>query len=181
MNVNPVSSLSSSYLQAILANSKNSATGTTGAASLTTPQDSNQLSPFAQLMSQLQQLQQQDPADYSKATAQIATNLKSAAQTASSQGDTAKASQLNQLANDFQNASTSGQLPGVKDLAQVLGGHHHHHHHGGFSYANSSSQTDSSTSKSDWMSTQANSLNPMAIIANTLANYTSGTTSGTGN
>src|ERR1700761_3844807 len=63
--------------------------------------DNSQLSPFAQLVSTLQQLQQTDPSKYAHVTQQIATNLQSAAQSATSSGNTAAASQLNQLANDF--------------------------------------------------------------------------------
>jgi hypothetical protein len=73
--------------------------------------DSTQLSPFAQLVSALQQLQQSDPTKYAQVTQQIATNLQSAAQTAQSQGNSTAANQLTQLASDFSNASQSGQIP----------------------------------------------------------------------
>ncbi len=80
-------------------------------------------------MIQLQQLQQSDPAKYQEVTAQIATNLQTAAQTATADGDTASATQLTQLATDFSSASKSGQLPNMQDLSQAIGGHHHHRHH----------------------------------------------------
>ncbi len=80
-------------------------------------------------MNTLQQLQQSNPTNYQQVTQQIATNLQAAAQTAQSEGNTTAANQLNQLATDFTNASTSGQLPNIQDLAQAMGGHHHHHHH----------------------------------------------------
>lgn len=59
---------------------------------------------------------------------QIATRLQSAAQTAQAAGDTTAATQLTQLAADFNTASSSGQLPNVPDLARAMGGHHHHRH-----------------------------------------------------
>ena len=126
------------YLQSLLAtalqgtslatNSKgNNLNGVTTSSSDLQP-DSSQLSPFARLLSALQQLQQSDPGKYQQVTQQIATNLQNAAQTAESQGNTSVANQLNQLATDFTNASQSGQLPNIQDLAQALQGHSHHHH-----------------------------------------------------
>jgi hypothetical protein len=134
------------------------------------PTDSQQFSPFAQLMSTLQQLQQQNPTEYQQVTQQIATNLQTAAQTAQSQGNTAAATQLSVLSTEFQNASTSGQMPSIGDLAQALGGHHHHHHAEGSSadsYAGSSSTTGASSDTSS--SAQSDALNPMSIIMNTLS------------
>jgi hypothetical protein len=58
--------------------------------------DSQQLSPFAQLMST--QLQQPDPTQYQQVTQQIATNLQSAAQTAQVEGNSTAVNQLNLLA-----------------------------------------------------------------------------------
>ncbi|HEY2104476.1 MAG TPA: hypothetical protein VGH29_01745, partial [Candidatus Binataceae bacterium] len=140
-------------------------------------------SPFAQLLNTLQQLQQTDPTRYQQVTGQIATNLQGAAQTAQSEGNTTAANQLNQLATDFTNASKSGQLPNVQDLAQAVGGHHHHHHSHAAADPDSSSTTGatstSSTSPSQTLSqllsafqsnsTQAGALNPMSIILGTLS------------
>jgi hypothetical protein len=94
-------------------------------------------------------------------TQQVATNLQSAAQTAQSQGNSNAASQLIQLSADFSNASQTGQLPNLQDVAQAVGGgaggsgggHHHHHH-----------AQAASTSSSD------TSIDPNAIILQTLAN-----------
>jgi hypothetical protein len=144
-------------------------------------------------MSTLQQLEQSNPTEYKQVTAQIATNLQAAAQTATSEGNTTAASQLTQLANDFNTASTSGQLPNVQDLAQAVGGgHHHHHHHAQAASSDSdsansasstastsaTSSTTSSTSASQMLSqllaafqaneSQTNALDPMSIINNTL-------------
>jgi hypothetical protein len=198
--------LSSSYLLQSLLNSALQGTGvTTGTAGNSTsgvtssavgqPSDSGQLSPLAQLMSTLQQLQQSDPSKYKQVTQEIATNLQSAAKSATSEGNTTAASQLNQLANDFTTASQSGQLPNIQDLAQAVGGGHHHHHHGGASSADADSNSTSSTSsgsssnstssstsnssqtlsqyiaslQSSGSGSQSESLNPMAIILSTLS------------
>ena len=78
----------------------------------------------------------------------------------------------------------SGQLPNVQDLAKAIGGHHHHHHsHPASTDADSTSSassTSSSSSASQPLSqllsafqtnaSQNSSLNPMAIIMNTLSN-----------
>lgn len=183
MSTSSINNLSSSYLQQILASALQNAGSTTnntggslsGVNALTTTQtDNGQLSPFAQLMNTLQQFQQSNPAEYQKVTEQIATNLKSAAQTDQADGNTAGATELNQLATDFTNASTSGQMPNVQDLAQALGGHHHHHHFSASSDTDTNSSTTNSSSTSQLLSAfQANgaqnSLNPMNIIFDTLS------------
>jgi hypothetical protein len=119
MNINPLSGTNSTYLQSLLsaslssANSTSGTIGSTSGVSLGNPQDSNQLSPFAQLLSTLQQLQQSNPTEYQQVTQQIATNLQSAAKTATADGNTAAATQLNQLATDFTNASQNGRRPSI--------------------------------------------------------------------
>ena len=137
MSIGPLNTLSSSYLQSIIgsalqgAGSTNQTSTSSSAVDSSSPvqsSDNSRLSPFAQLLNTLQQLQQTDPTKYQQVTGQIATNLQSAAQKAQSDGNTTAANQLNQLATDFTNASKSGQLPNVQDLAQAVGGHHHHHH-----------------------------------------------------
>jgi hypothetical protein len=87
------------------------------------------LSPFAQILGSLQQLQQSNPTQYQSVTQQISTNLQTGAQSASANGNTVLAGQLARLSTDFTNASTSGQLPNVPDLASAVasGGHHHVH------------------------------------------------------
>jgi len=198
MSTSSINNLASSYLQSILGTALQ-ATGLTGNASSNTvsgtsgqQSDSGQLSPFAQLLSTLQQLQQSNPTEYKQVTQQIATNLQNAAQTATSDGNTSAANQLTQLATDFTTASQSGQLPNISDLAQAIGGGGHHHHHGhhasssdsstdSSSSSTSSSSTSGSTSTSSTSplqqllaafesnATQNESLNPMSIITNTLA------------
>src|ERR1035438_6564399 len=195
MNIHPLSGTNSIYVQPLVSSvlsSTKSTSGTTGSSnvSLGNSQDNNQLSPFAQLLSTLQQLQQSNPTEYKQVTGQIATNLQNAAKTATADGNTAAATQLNQLATDFTNASQSGQLPNIQDLSQaVSGGHHHHHgHHAESSQSSSSSgstagasSSSSSNSTNDLLaqflsglgagsSSQNNALNPMAVIMNTLSN-----------
>jgi len=185
--MSPINSLSSSYLQSILSgtlqntSSAGNSSSSTGTSSVTAPSENGHLSPFAQLMSTLQQLQQSNPTEYKQVTQQIATNLQAAAKTAQADGNSTAANQLNQLATDFTSASESGPLPNVQDLAQAIGGHHHHHHfHPASSDADSSSSNTSSTSNTSQTLSQllaafqANSTpneatNPMAIIMNTLS------------
>jgi hypothetical protein len=98
------------------------------------------------------------------------------------------------LSTDFANASKTGQLPNIQDLAQALGGggHHHHHFHAdssstssssasGSSSSNSTSGTDNTGSSTSQAleqllsafqasnNSQNSALNPMAIIMNTLS------------
>ncbi len=96
--------------------------------------DSPEISPLAQMMTTLQQLQQTDPAKYKEVTGQIATTLQKAAQSAQSDGNTTVVAALNQLSSEFQDASQTGQMPNLKNLATAHSGHHGHHHaHGGAS------------------------------------------------
>ena len=193
MSIGSINPLSNSYLQSILSSAiqgtglttntaNNSLSGIGGSSSVSLQPDNSRLSPFAQLMSELQQLQQSDPAKYQQVTQQIATNLQSAAQTAQAGGDTTAATQLNQLASDFTSASKSGQLPNMQDLAQAVGGHHHHHHHhveaASTDPANPSSASSpggASQTLSQLLSayqtngTQTASTDAMSIIMNTLS------------
>ena len=181
MSFAPINNVSN-LLQSVLSTTLQSAglTTKTSSSSLQLPSDSSQLSPFVQLMNTLQQLQQSDPTKYQQVTQQIATNLQAAAQTAQSSGNTTAATQLNQLATDFTNASKSGQLPNIQDAAQAMGGHHHHHHHhsGGTSGSSSSNSTlDQLLAAFQTSTTQNSSLDPMSIILNTLSTSGIGTSS----
>ncbi|HTX36489.1 MAG TPA: hypothetical protein VME43_15780 [Bryobacteraceae bacterium] len=153
MNVNALSNIANPYIQSLTnaamsaLNSSQSPTGTSGiSGSAALPQDSSpQLSPFAQLMSTLQQLQQNSPTQYAQVTQQIAANLQSASQTALANGNTVQAQQLSTLSNDFTSASTNDQLPNISDLAQAMGGGHHHHHGSGAHSSSSSIASGTST------------------------------------
>ncbi len=166
---NDLQSIFNSALQNAAATASNSGK-TSSTSSASSQADGSQLSPLAQVLITLQQLQQTNPAEYQQVTQQIATNLQGAAQTAQTDGNTTAANQLNQLATDFSNASSSGQLPNIGDLAQAAGGHHHHHH--SYSSSTDSDSNDGATSgstSSQQTGTQNGALNPMSIILNTLS------------
>jgi trimeric autotransporter adhesin len=199
MNVNSLSNIGS-YLQSMIGTAISSATGSTSTSgtssstsssidpsSLTMPQDSSpQLSPFAQILSTLQQLQQSNPTEYQQVTSQIASNLQTAAQTATSDGDTSQATELSQLATDFNNASQNNTLPNIQDLAQALGGAHGHHHHH-MSSSGSSSTSDSSTGSSSTSSTSSSgstssasgSSTPDAMLTQLISMFMGNNTSAT--
>jgi len=184
-SIGSLNNLSSSYLQQFLSTTfqNTSAAAQTQSSTGTSPvaaeSENGQLSPFAQLMSTLQQLQQSNPTEYQQVTQQIATNLQTAAQTATTDGNSTQATQLSQLATDFTTASQSGQLPNIQDLAQAIGGGGHHHHHSEAASSATDTDSTSSTGTSQTLSQQlaafeANSslnesLNPLAIITNTLS------------
>ena len=164
-----VNNLSPNYLQSILSSAiqgtglNNTASNTCGGVNSVTSllqPDSSNLSPFAQLMSTLQQLQQSDPTKYQQVTQQIATNLQNASQTAAANGNSAAATQLSQLSTDFSNASKNGQLPNVQDLAQAVASHahgHHHHHHMHAAPADSDANSTSTGSSSSGSSSNGSS------------------------
>src|ERR1017187_8258243 len=166
-SINPLS-----YVQSILTSAIQSAGLTTNTnsnslsslaatSSVGQTSDNSRLSPFAQMLAELQQLQQSDPAKYTQVTQQIATNLQSAAQTATTAGNTTAATQLNQLATDLTSASKSGQLPSVQDLAQAVGGHHHHHHHAHAASADSGTTTSTDSSST---SSSSSSARPTSVL-----------------
>jgi hypothetical protein len=82
--------------------------------------NSGTLSPFAQMLSQLQKLEQSSPTQYAQVSQQISTNLSAAASTAQTRGNSKLATQLNTLSKDFSTASQTGQLPNVTDLESVM-------------------------------------------------------------
>jgi hypothetical protein len=145
-----INNLSSAYLQPgfSLALQGVSLPAGTNASGSSSPLDEGQLSPIAQLVGTLQQLQQSNPTEYKKVIQQIAANLQSAAATAQAEGNPTAANQLNQLATDVTSVSSSGQLPSLQDVLRTANGHHHHHH---------------------MQSSQNNSQDPLAIIWNTLS------------
>jgi hypothetical protein len=176
MITGPINGLS--YLQSVLSTSLRSAGLTSSAGKSTSSSlpgsDNSQLSQFAQILGSLQQLQQSNPAGYRQLSQQVSSNLLKAARTAQSEGNTAAATQLNQLSSDFSSASTSGQLPNIQDLAQAAGGQpqpqHHHHHHGGSGSESSSLSTLLAAFQSSATTTSASdALNPLSIISNTLS------------
>jgi hypothetical protein len=130
MMINPLSSVQSLFQPV----SNNTPAGNASSVSPTgTAQDStSDISPMAMFLSTLQQLQQQSPDQFKQITANIAAKLQHAAKDAQGQGNAAWANELNQLASQFQTASTTGQMPTVQSLQQAgMSGNHHHggHHH----------------------------------------------------
>jgi hypothetical protein len=75
-----------------------------------------QISSNASLLSQLQQIQENDPAQFTTAASNLATHFKTAAQDATKQGDPSKATKLGQLSNLFQKAADTGQLPSAEQI-----------------------------------------------------------------
>lgn len=110
-----------------------------------TQSDSPSISPAASFLSMLQQVQQQNPNLFKQITSQIATQLQNQAKAATAQGNSTQASQLNQLATEFQNASSTGQLPSAQALQQAGFGTQHHGHHGHHHGGGSSSSTNTDT------------------------------------
>ena len=185
MSISPLNLLSTSYLQTILGTAMNVAGLSPNKSSNVSPStlqfDNGNLSPFSALLSTLKQLQQSNPSQYQQVMQQIATNLQTAAQTATSQGNTTAANELTQLSKEFSQASQNNQLPNVQDLAQAIAGHHHHHHFHVSSNRSSNDNSDSSNKSGNSTldqllslfqsnAAQSSALDPAAIIENTLAN-----------
>jgi hypothetical protein len=175
MGFGPVVNMAGGYLLSLISGamhgSNSNTTTSAGAASTSgtagNTQNANQLSPFAQILSSLQQLEQSNPSQYQQVTQQIANNLQTASQSATAAGNAAVAGRLTQLSTDFRNASTSGQLPNVSDLAQAIGGGHHHHRHGrGAGNVNEFLQSLNAPQSGAGGS---NSLSALSIIDNTLS------------
>ncbi len=173
MSISPTGSLSSSYLQSVL-HSALQGTGLNSAIATSQTSDQTQISSAGQLMNTLESLRKTDPAKYKEVTQQIATNLEKASQTAESQGNTTAAKQLSALASDFTDASKSGQLPDLQNLAQAAGGHSRHHGahraHDNDSDDQATSQFLASVQQQQANDSQNGALNPISIIQNTLNN-----------
>jgi hypothetical protein len=157
MNLNAINNNSlEALLDSVFQNSSSTAAtssiafGSTSNSSTKTS-DHGHLSPFAQLVSLLQELQQTNPAEYQTVAQQIAASLQSAAQTDQANGDTASA--------------TSGQLPNLQDLAQALDTNT-----ADPKITVSLSQLEQLLASLQPTSTQNQSQTPLAIILNTLAN-----------
>jgi hypothetical protein len=168
--MSPIFNLASGYIQSLFgstsgSSASNSTTTSTTGSSSGGLQGPGGLSEFAQVLNSIQQLQQANPSLYAQDMSQISGNLQTAAQSATTNGDSRAASELNQLSTDFKNASTSGQLPSLGDLAQAVGGRHHHGH--AFHAFQTSGLSASGLSAS---APGTNSgFNPLTIIENTLS------------
>jgi hypothetical protein len=103
------------------------------------------LSQAGQFFAKLDSLAQSSPAQFKQLTAQISSELTTAAQQT-----TGPAQQfLQNLANNFQTASQTGSTASLQPPQQATGtqtqgtSEHHHHHHGGGGYSSQSSDTSS--------------------------------------
>jgi hypothetical protein len=122
MSVTSLSDLSRQQMLSILgyssanqtSKSNNHASSSSGVA------NANLSSPFAQMLSELQQIEQANPNQYAKVSQQISTNLATAASSAQVRGNSSLALQLTTLSKDFATASKTGQLPSVADLANAM-------------------------------------------------------------
>ncbi len=95
-----------------------------GAATATSsqPAATTQLSSIGSLISNLQNLAQSNPAKFSKITAAIGNKLQTAAGKAQAKGDTTLANTLTSLAQQFQTASQTGQMPSLSSLQSAFTG-----------------------------------------------------------
>ena len=159
MSIGPLIHLASGYVQSLFSNPASGSSSTT--------QGSGQGSPFAQILSNLQQLQQSNPIQYSTVTQQISSNLQTAAQAATANGNSAAANQLTKLSTDFSNAATSSQLPSVQDLAQLIGGGQHHRQQG--SGSSSTSNLNEFLQSLNSPQNGNSSISALGIIDNTLS------------
>jgi acid phosphatase family membrane protein YuiD len=151
---------SSSALSQLLANQASTTTATSSGG---VPTDSSAISSFANLMSELQQLQQNDPTKFKAVMADIASTLKTDAQNATG----SQASFLNKLADKFDQAAQTGQMPNLQPQgAQGAGGHHHHHHVQ--SYQSQAADTDGTSSAAASGSSQQTPFNLAQVIQNAL-------------
>ena len=148
-----------SALSQLLANQASTATATSSGS---VPTDSSAISSFANLMSELQQLQQNDPTKFKAVMADIASTLKTDAQNATG----SQASALNNLAAKFDQAAQTVQMPNLQPQGQQGAGGHHHHHHHVQSYQ--SQAADGTSSAASGSSSQQTPFNLVQVIQNAL-------------
>jgi hypothetical protein len=148
-----------SALSQLLANQGSTTTATSSGS---VPTDSSNVSSFANLMSELQQLQQSDPTKFKAVMADIASTLKTDAQNATG----SQASALNNLAARFDQAAQTGQMPNLQPQGQPgAGGHHHHHVQ---SYQSQAADAAGTPSAAESASSQKTPFNLAQVIQNAL-------------
>jgi HSP90 family molecular chaperone len=151
---------SSSAISQLLTNQTSTSPGASGV-----PTDSNDMSAFAKLMSELQQLQQSDPDKFKSVMSDIAKTLKTDAQNATG----SQATFLNNLSSKFDQAAQTGQMPDLQPKAQSAGGGHHHHHHVQSYQAQAASPADTSAATAS-SSSQQTQFSLAQVIQNALQN-----------
>jgi len=121
MNVSSISDLARQHMLSILGYSS---TGQTSTGNLSIGSSagstSTTVSPFAQMLTELQQMEQANPSQYAQVSQQISTNLAAASSSALTRGNTKLATSLSTLSKDFASASQSGQLPSITDLMSTM-------------------------------------------------------------
>jgi hypothetical protein len=146
---NTLQTLNTSLLSEINTfNSTQASTTASTSTSARTSSDSVGVSPFAQLMQQLQQLQTTNPTEFKQVMSDGATQLQAAAAQST---DPSQVAFLNNLAAKFQTAADTGNVSAIQPQGASSGTyapHGHHHHH-----AASSSSADGSTSSTGTSST----------------------------
>lgn len=105
MAIGPLINLAASAVSSIMHNSGSAPAGST---------------PFGQILSNLEQVQNTNPAQYKLVTQQISANLATGAKSATAVGNSTLAGQLSRLSADFTVASNSGRLPDIHDLSQAI-------------------------------------------------------------
>ena len=75
------------------------------------PAQTNQASPFAQVLGNLQQLQKMSPAQYEKVALQISANLATASRSVTLNGNPILGDQLTRLSTDFRISASGGHSP----------------------------------------------------------------------
>lgn len=115
MAIGPLVNLAGSLIQSMLHGNSNSSTASSAPTTNATP--------FAQILSSLDQVQQTSPAQYRLVAQRISANLQAGAQAATSRGNARLATELTQLSTDFTVASNTGQLPNLQDLANAIAIH----------------------------------------------------------
>lgn len=168
VTINPVSSLFPNMLSSNSALS-NISSSSRPVSSVAQQADASGLSPTAGFLSELQQLQTQSPSQFQQLVAAISNNLTQAAQAAANGGNTTRASQLNTLATQFQNAAQGGSIPTAQDLQKAgLSGRHHHHggHHG--------SGQPGATNPFQTQSSDASSQDPLSALLGTTSSTFAG-------
>lgn len=119
MSVNAINTaLSANSLESILNKTRTAGTSDTSGVP---PDPPAGVSKFGNLMSQLNELQQSDPDQFKEVVSQIAEKLKEAASSASESGDTEKATKLGELAQKFETAASTGEMPDLRPPGGMRG------------------------------------------------------------
>jgi len=120
--VSSISDLARQHMLSILGYSSTGQSSSTGNLSIgtSTGSTSTPASPFAQMLTELQQMEQANPSQYAQVSQQISTNLAAASSSALARGNTKLSTSLATLSKDFSSAAQSGKLPNITDLMNTM-------------------------------------------------------------